>query len=181
MKNLYLKKIRKLDSSDTEDPLNTDDSSYEIVTYITSAPSTEQANQTNNVNSTIIDVKKSSSGLSAGTICAIVIPCVAALLGAAVAAVLCKGGTAAAPQIPVTPMPTVPASNYIDTSLDKFNVVQQPEVQPQIIQPEPQAVEVFQPQQTILPSYPVTQPPQPPVVNNRFKPMYPYPIKQVGG
>lgn len=180
-KSLF-KKMRKLDSSDIDEPLDTDDSSNEIVTDITSTPSTEQGNQTtnNDGNSTIINVKKSSSGLSTGAICAIVIPCVAAVLGAAVAAALCRGGTATAPKIPVTPMPTIPEPNYIDTSLDKFNVVQQPQVQPQIIQPEPQAVEVFQPPQPIIPSYPVTQPPEPPVVNNAFKPMYPYPIKQVG-
>ena len=46
-------------------------------------------------NHTIILNKKSGSGLSAGAICGIVIPCVAGLLGATVAAALLKGGSAA--------------------------------------------------------------------------------------
>ena len=47
-------------------------------------------------NHTIILNKKSSSGLSAGAICGIVIPCVATLLGVSVAAALIKGGSATA-------------------------------------------------------------------------------------
>lgn len=114
--------------------------------------------------------KKSSSGLSTGAICAIAIPTIAALLGAAAAAALCKGGSVATPAF--TP-PTLPPPNYIDTSLDKFNVVHelppqqplpQPQVQPVHIEPQP----IPKP---IRPNYPINKV-EPPLVNRAFQPMY---------
>ena len=114
--------------------------------------------------------KKSSSGLSTGAICAIAIPTIAALLGVAAAAALCKGGSVATPAF--TP-PTLPPPNYIDTSLDKFNVVHelppqqplpQPQVQPVHIEPQP----IPRP---IRPNYPINKV-EPPLVNRAFQPMY---------
>ena len=114
--------------------------------------------------------KKSSSGLSTGAICAIAIPTIAALLGVAAAAALCKGGSVATPAF--TP-PTLPPPNYIDTSLDKFNVVHelppqqplpQPQVQPVHIEPQP----IPKP---IRPNYPINKV-EPPLVNRAFQPMY---------
>ena len=133
-------------------------------------------------NSTLIvnTRSKSSGGLSTGAICGIVIPCVAALIGVAAAVALCKAGT---PTVHVF-TPSIPTYNYIDTSLDKFNVVpvQQPvqPVQPvQIITPEPQPlvqpqiIEPEPPRPIIRPNYPVTAKLDPPVVNRGFQPMYP--------
>ena len=114
--------------------------------------------------------KKSSSGLSTGAICAIAIPTIAALLGVAAAAALCKGGSIPTPTF--TP-PTLPPPNYIDTSLDKFNVVRelppqqplpQPQVQPVHIEPQP----IPRP---IRPNYPINKV-EPPLVNRAFQPMY---------
>lgn len=114
--------------------------------------------------------KKSSSGLSTGAICAIAIPTIAALLGVAAAAALCKGGSIPTPTF--TP-PTLPPPNYIDTSLDKFNVVHelppqqplpQPQVQPVHIEPQP----IPRP---IRPNYPINKV-EPPLVNRAFQPMY---------
>ena len=176
-----INKIRML-SEDISDLNSDDDTDYDSSSVdinsqdISGTPS----DSTNYGNSTIRDSKSSSSGLSTGAICAIAIPCVAALVGAAVAAALCKGSTAA-PQIPIQTLP--PPTNYVDTSLDKFNAVQEFPQQPvQLVQPEPQpqVVEVMQPQpQIIRPNYPINTKLDPPTVNRAFQPMYP--TQQIGG
>ena len=131
----------------------------------------------NGGNSTNAIIKKSSSGLSTGTICAIAIPCIAALLGAAIAASLLKGGSAASPAIGAALNSSLPPPNIISNSIDKLNVIDeipinpQPQPQPitqQIIQPKP--VEVQPVQRIIRPTYHKLEPP---AVNNVFKPMYP--------
>ena len=77
-----------------------------------------------NLNSTNGIIRKSSSGLSAGQICAIVIPCVALLLGALLAALLLKGASTSAVVAP--PMANIITPNYVDTSsLAKVNVPQE--------------------------------------------------------
>ena len=132
-------------------------------------------------NSTLIANKKSNSGLSTGAICGIVIPCVAALIGVAAAAALCQRGVPP----PRLFTPSIPPLNYIDTSLDKFNVVpvvQQP-IQPApsvpIVTPEPQPIiqpKIIEPppvRPIIRPNYPVTAKLDPPLVNRAFQPIYP--------
>jgi hypothetical protein len=177
-----INKIRMLDEVSTdvnsEDDTTDDSSSLDISSDDTNGT---QSDSTKYDNSTTWNRKSSSSGLSTGAICAIAIPCVAALIGVAAAAALCKGS--AAPQIPIQTSP--PPINYIDTSLDKFNAVQEIPQQPvQIVQPEPQpqVVEVMQPQpqpQIIRPNYPINTKLDPPAVNRAFQPMYP--TQQIGG
>ena len=114
--------------------------------------------------------RKSSSGLSAGAICAIAIPTIAALLGAAAAAALCKGG--AAP--PVFTPPALPPPNIIDTSLEQFNVVQQippPQPVPQVTPVTPVHIEPQPLPQVVRPVYPINQA-EPPLVNRAFQPLY---------
>lgn len=178
-----INKIRMLTDDSTSDENTEDDtvddsSSVDISNEEINGTSSDS---TNYGNSTIPGSKKSSSsGLSTGAICAIAIPCVAALIGVAAVAALCKG-SAAAPQVPIQTLP--PPSNYIDTSLDKFNAVQEIPQQPvQLVQPEPQpqVVEVNQPQpQLIRPNYPINTKLDPPTVNRAFQPMFP--TQQIGG
>lgn len=98
--------------------------------------STTPKNNTNdtNLNSTRKQlIKPSSSGLSAGQICAIIIPCILLLLGAIIAASLLKRGVSAGA---APPMENIITPNYIDTSsLAKVNVHQEAIVQS--IQPNP--------------------------------------------
>ena len=98
--------------------------------------STTPKNNTNdtNLNSTRKQlIKPSSSGLSAGQICAIIIPCILLLLGAIIAASLLKRGVSAGA---APPMANIITPNYIDTSsLAKVNVHQEAIVQS--IQPNP--------------------------------------------
>jgi hypothetical protein len=76
--------------------------------------------------------KRSSSGLSAGAICAIIIPTIAALLAVAAIAALLKGATA-----PVVAAP-FQASLPLESSVAKFNAVQEIPIQkPQPIQVQP--------------------------------------------
>ena len=109
-------------------------------------------------NSTIpYNTGRSSSRLSAGSICAIAIPCIAALVGVGAAAAILGGSAPAAGPVLVSPATNLPPPQMIDTSMAKLAVPQeipvQP-VQPQIIQPKielpPQPVE-----QIIRPSYPI--------------------------
>lgn len=128
-------KIRSLQATDSSDGLNSD---------------------TDEGNSTVI-YKGSSSGLSAGGICAIAIPCIAALVGVGAAAAILGGSAPAAAAalpvastvmpVPVQPAPIIP---------EPINVVP-PQVVPQVveppvIQPPPQPV-----QPIIKPSYPIHQ------------------------
>jgi len=136
LKNLIHKqknKLRLLQSS--ADPDNSED------------PST---------NGTFINPSKSSSGLSTGAICAIAIPCIAALVGVGAAAAILSGGAPAATVAPVvtTPVVTVPQPAIVDTSVAQLAVNQEIPVQPEIIQPKvelpPEPVK-----QIIRPAYPV--------------------------
>ena len=96
--------------------------------------------------------ERSSSGLSAGQICAIAIPCIAALVGIGVAAAILGGS---APVAPIAPMPAVtttniPPPNVIETSVTKLTTPQEIPIQPKIeLPPEP-----IKP--IIKPSYPIT-------------------------
>ena len=120
-----------------------------IPTIVTTTP----ANNTH-FNSTSSNqlIKHSSSGLSAGQICAILIPCLALLLGALIATLLLTRCSS----VPPPPMETIITPNYVDTSsLAKVNVVQEATVQS--IQPNP-----VQPQITNINT---------PVVNRVFEPV----------
>ena len=120
-------------------------------------------------NNTYYDPEKKSSGLSAGSICAIAIPCIAALVGVGAAAAILGGGASAAATGPVlvtaTP-PSLPPPTYVDTTAAQLMVPQEIPVQPQIIQPvevPPQPVQqVIQPIPKV--ETPVVNIPQQPVV-----------------
>lgn len=117
------------------------------------------------------DPDKKSSGLSAGSICAIAIPCIAALVGVGAAAAILGGGASAAATGPVLAAvtPSLPPPTYVDTTAAQMIVPQeipvQP-VQPQIIQPvevPPQPIQqVIQPIPKV--ETPVVNIPQQPVV-----------------
>ena len=119
-------------------------------------------------NSTYYDPEKKSSGLSAGSICAIAIPCIAALVGVGAAAAILGGGASAAATGPVLvhPVPSLPPPTYVDTTAAQLMVPQEIPVQPQIIQPvevPPQPVQqVIQPIPKV--ETPVVNIPQQPVV-----------------
>jgi hypothetical protein len=119
-------------------------------------------------NSTYYDPEKKSSGLSAGSICAIAIPCIAALVGVGAAAAILGGGASAAATGPVlvNPVPSLPPPTYVDTTAAQLMVPQEIPVQPQIIQPvevPPQPVQqVIQPIPKV--ETPVVNIPQQPVV-----------------
>ena len=77
--------------------------------------------------------KRSSSGLSAGAICAIIIPTIAALLAVAAIAALLKGATAS-----VVAAPFQTSIPYLESSGVKFNAVQDIPIQkPQPVQVVP--------------------------------------------
>ena len=122
----------------------------------------------NDGNSTYYDPEKKSSGLSAGSICAIAIPCIAALVGVGAAAAILGGGASAAATGPVlaTSVPSLPPPTYVDTTAAQLMVPQEIPVQPQIIQPvevPPQPVQqVIQPIPKV--ETPVVNIPQQPVV-----------------
>ena len=98
---------------------------------------------------------RSSSGLSAGQICAIAIPCIAALVGIGVAAAILGGSAPVAPIAPIAPISAVsttniPPPNVIETSVTKLTTPQEIPIQPKIeLPPEP-----IKP--IIKPSYPIT-------------------------
>ena len=85
------------------------------------------------LNSTKEMVKKSSSGLSAGQICAIAIPCIALLLGALLAALLLKRSPTVPPMATIIP----PESS----SLARVNVPH--EIIPQTIEQKPIETQVI--------------------------------------
>ena len=127
------------------------------------------------------DHNKKSSDLSAGSICAIAIPCIAALVGVgAAAAILGGGASAVADGAPVlaNAVAQLPPPNYVDTSLAKLAVPQEIPVQPQVIQPEIVQPEIVQPE---IPPQPVQQVIQPipkvetPILN---VPQQPVPVAQ---
>ena len=172
-KNYINKPLRSLEYDSDSDMTDETDFTEDTGTIDTIIPvPIDTSTTTPDGNRTIDDnvPNKSSSGLSTGAICAIAIPTIAALLGVAAAAALCKGGSIPTPTF--TP-PTLPPPNYIDTSLDKFNVVHelppqqplpQPQVQPVHIEPQP----IPRP---IRPNYPINKV-EPPLVNRAFQPMY---------
>ena len=136
----------------------------------------------NETNSQYYDPDKKSSGLSAGSICAIAIPCIAALVGVgAAAAILGGGASAAAGGAPVlaNPVAQLPPPNYVDTSLAKLAVPQEIPVQPQIVEPQIVQPEIVQPVE--IPPQPVQQVIQPipkvetPILN---VPQQPVPVAQ---
>lgn len=145
-------------------------------------PEDSSPSQKNETNSQYYDPDKKSSGLSAGSICAIAIPCIAALVGVgAAAAILGGGASAAAGGAPVlaNPVAQLPPPNYVDTSLAKLAVPQEIPVQPQIVEPQIVQPEIVQPVE--IPPQPVQQVIQPipkvetPILN---VPQQPVPVAQ---
>ena len=133
---------------------------------IQTVSSTTPGNNTNDTNFHKQLIVPSSSGLSAGQICAIIIPCLALLIAAIIAASFLKRGI---PSGAAPPMANIITPNCVDTSsLAKVNVPQ--EVIVQSIQPNP-----VQPQITTINN---------PVVNRVFEPITPQnaqivPVQQV--
>ena len=121
--------------------------------FIRRLQSEDPTDTDNDGNSTIpYNTGRSSSGLSAGKICAIAIPCIAALVGIGVAAAI-LGGSAPVP--PMAPIPAasatnIPPPNIVETSVTKLTTPQEIPIQPKIeLPPEP-----IKP--IIKPSYPIT-------------------------
>ena len=114
--------------------------------------STNLPNSTDNNGTNIpMFTKKSSSGLSAGAICAIIIPTIAALLAAAAIAALCKG--ASAPVTAPFAATTIPEPHFIDTSVAKFNAVKEipvQQTQPIQVQPVKEVTQVNYPVQRVV-------------------------------
>lgn len=143
-----------------------------LIRRLQSEDSTDGSDGYDDGNSTIPYNTRSSSGLSAGSICAIAIPCIAALVGVGAAAAILGGSAPAAGPVLVSPATNLPPPQMIDTSMAKLAVPQeipvQP-VQPQIIQPKielpPQPVE-----QIIRPSYPINNI-ENPVINVSSQPV----------
>ena len=113
--------------------------------------STNLPNSTDNNGTNIpMFTKKSSSGLSAGAICAIIIPTIAALLAVAAIAALLKGTTAVAAPFAAT---TIPEPHFIDTSVAKFNAVKEipvQQTQPIQVQPVKEVTQVNYPVQRVV-------------------------------
>ena len=143
-----------------------------LIRRLQSEDLTDRTDTDNDGNYTIPYNTRSSSGLSAGSICAIAIPCIAALVGVGAAAAILGGSAPAAGPVLVSPATNLPPPQMIDTSMAKLAVPQeipvQP-VQPQIIQPKielpPQPVE-----QIIRPSYPINNI-ENPVINISSQPV----------
>lgn len=144
-----------------------------LIRRLQSVDSTDSTDGYDDGNSTIpYNTGRSSSRLSAGSICAIAIPCIAALVGVGAAAAILGGSAPAAGPVLVSPATNLPPPQMIDTSMAKLAVPQeipvQP-VQPQIIQPKielpPQPVE-----QIIRPSYPINNI-ENPVINVSSQPV----------
>ena len=147
---------------------------------ISSTESTDDNNSTNSEdvdgNSTVTPTFiNTSSGLSAGGIVAIVVPCALALIGVGLAAAFCKSTPAAMP--PITPNVMPPT---IDSSMSKFNT--QPVTTVNNLQeitevsPPVKNVEVIQPTPVVQqhPIYPISkEPPTIPQDNRVFQPLYP--------
>ena len=121
--------------------------SYIISSMLVTVPN-NQTSTSSVRNGTVAPItsRPSKSGLSSGAICAIAIPTIAALLGVAAVAAFFSGASAAAPAAATFTAPSLPEPNFIDTSLTKFNIPNQPVQQPQPIQiiqqPQPQPIQV---------------------------------------
>ena len=113
----------------------------QLVTIPTTIFSTSISSTTTSGNSTIAPVinLNKSSGLSSGAICAIAIPCIAALIAVGALAALCR----ASPTPPIQQRFPI-EMNYMETSLDKLRA---PTKQVQILQNVPiqQSLAVQQP------------------------------------
>lgn len=147
---------------------------------MSSTESTDDNNSTNSEdvdgNSTVTPTfRNTSSGLSAGGIVAIVVPCALALIGVGLAAAFCKSTPAAMPPITPNVMPQT-----IDSSMSKFNT--QPVTTVNNLQeitevsPPVKNVEVIQPTPVVQqhPIYPISkEPPTIPQDNRVFQPLYP--------
>jgi len=173
----------------SEEQENSEESISEstIPTYYNSTmPATSSYNNSQNSSTIVPFIKKSSSGLSTGAICAIVIPCIAALLGVAIAAALLKGTPTLTAIGGKLASPSVPA--YIDSSIAKFKAVESvpmqqqiPQtqiVQPQVVQP-PQPVQVQPVQQVVRPNYPVNRIKQPPRIVQQPQQVQMVPVQEV--
>jgi hypothetical protein len=138
---------------------------------VISIPGNQTSSQNETYNEPIIR-RQNNSGLSTGAICAIAIPTIAALLGVAAVAALFNG--AATPVTGFT-APSLPEPNYIDTSLSKFNIINEmPIQQPQLPQPvqiieQPQPIQIEPIQEVPKVNYPVNRVIEPPRVNNVFQ------------
>ena len=134
--------------------------------------STNLPNSTNNngINNPMF-TKQSSSGLSAGAICAIIIPTIAALLAVAAIAALCRGASAPVVAAPFAPT-TLPEPHFIDTSVVKFKAVQEipvQQTQPIQVQPVKEVTQV---------NYPVKRVVEPPKVISP-QPVQMVPVQEV--
>ena len=122
-------------------------------------------------NSTIIHTQKKSNGLSTGAICAIAIPCVAALIGVGLAAALIKGPGAIGPMVPT--LSQIPQPNYINTSLTQLNSPQ-PQIPnattQEIVQAQTPQIQPQPAVQIVRPNYPIHKI-EAPAVNRAFQPM----------
>ncbi len=167
-------------SNSTTVVTDTTNSSTVLTDTISSTESTDDNNSTNSEdvdgNSTVTPTfRNTSSGLSAGGIVAIVVPCALALIGVGLAAAFCKSTPAAMP--PITPNVMPPT---IDSSMSKFNT--QPVTTVNNLQeitevsPPVKNVEVIQPTPVVQqhPIYPISkEPPTIPQDNRVFQPLYP--------
>ena len=140
-------------------------------------PATSSYNNSQNSSTIVLPhIKKSSSGLSTGAICGIVIPCIAALLAVAIAAALLKG----TPTITGIGGNLVSSSapGYIDSSIAKFPAIERIPMQQQIPQP-PQPVQVQPVQQVARPNYPVNRINQPPRIVQQPQQVQMVPVQEV--
>jgi hypothetical protein len=120
---------------------------------------TPSHNTSGNTSNIIPVIKKSSSGLSTGAICAIVIPCIAALLAVAIAAALLKGAPA------VGHIASSSLTPIIEESVAKFNAA----VDSIPMQRIPQPIKVQPVQEVVRPNYPVNRVIEPPRVTQQIQ------------
>ena len=151
--------IRSLEDDTSEYSSEEDSNSSEEESTSTETTTTPTTNiNDNRINSTRVTTKKSSSGLSVGAICAITIPCIAAVLGVTIAAAVLKGGSAASSTVAATSLANKaalpPSENMINASIDKLNVIDEVPINPQ---PQPVTQQIIQPKPVeVQPSTQVT-------------------------
>ena len=91
-----------------------------LIRRLQSEDPTDKSDGYDDGNYTIPYNTRSSSGLSAGSICAIAIPCIAALVGVGAAAAILGGSAPAAGPVLVSPATNLPPPQMIDTSMAKL-------------------------------------------------------------